>query len=183
MWRMPNSRWRYSTHLQRAVLLGDPRLRHWKRPVAVPFCPGKTPSDEEVRSCVRRMVQRVRTHWPDTRINVRGNRHYGRPEVMAWCEASGLTYVFGLAGNSVLDRMVGVIADDLRGRRAEAHPDVVRMQLVDSVIRAPILIRCIWMVLNSARASGRICRMASSAGGGSSRRTWLASGERQLVQS
>ena len=131
----------------------------------MPFCPGKTPSDEEVRSCVRRMVQRVRTHWPDTRINVRGNRHYGRPEVMAWCEASGLTYVFGLAGNSMLDRMVGVIADDLRGRRAEAHPDVVRMQLVDSVIRAPILIRCIWMVLNSARASGRICRMASSAGG------------------
>ena len=98
------------------------------RPVAVLLRAGKTPNGEEVRGHVRRMVRRIRKHWPDTRITIRGDSHYGHPEVMAWCEANGLTYIFGLAGNSVLDRMVDRIADDVRVRRAEAHADVARMQ-------------------------------------------------------
>src|SRR5208283_2299976 len=76
------------------------------RPVVVVFRPGKTPSGEEVRSHLRRMVRRIRSHWPDTRITVRGDSHYGRREVMAWCEANGLHYIFGLSGNAVLDQMV-----------------------------------------------------------------------------
>jgi hypothetical protein len=36
------------------------------RPVAMLFRPGKTPSGEEVRGHVRRMVRRIRSHWPDT---------------------------------------------------------------------------------------------------------------------
>src|SRR5208282_2338510 len=71
------------------------------RPVVVVFRPGKTPSGEEVRSHLRRMVRRIRGHWPDTRITVRGDSHYGRREVMAWCEANGLHYIFGLSGNAV----------------------------------------------------------------------------------
>ena len=51
---------------------------------------------------------------------------WGRPEVMAWCEANGLDYIFGLPGNAVLDRMVEPIADDVRVRRAEAQAAVVR---------------------------------------------------------
>jgi len=45
---------------------------------------------------------------------------------MAWCEANGLDYIFGLPGNAVLDRMVEPIADDVRVRRAEAHAAMVR---------------------------------------------------------
>lgn len=30
------------------------------------------------------------------------NGHYGRPEIMAWCEAHSIDYVFGLPGNKVL---------------------------------------------------------------------------------
>ena len=72
------------------------------------------------------MVRRIRTHWPDTRLTIRGDGHYGRPEVMAWCEANGIDYVFGLAGNAVLDRLVEPIADDVRVRRAEAVAPIVR---------------------------------------------------------
>src|SRR5271165_3042603 len=98
------------------------------RPVVVVFRPGKTPSGEEVRSHLRRMVRRIRSHWPDTRITVRGDSHYGRREVMAWCEANGLHYVFGLSGNAVLDQMVEPIADDVRVRRAEAQARLVAMR-------------------------------------------------------
>jgi hypothetical protein len=96
------------------------------RPVAVLLRPGKAPGGEEIRGHLRRLVRRIRLHWPDTRLTIRGDSHYGRPEVMAWCEAHGLDYIFGLSGNAVLDRMVEPIADDVRVRRAEVQADVVR---------------------------------------------------------
>ena len=80
--------------------------------------PGKTPSGAEVRGHLRRLVRRIRRHWPLTRITIRGDGHYSRPEVMAWCEANGIDYIFGLPGNAVLDRAVNEAADDIRTRRA-----------------------------------------------------------------
>jgi hypothetical protein len=65
------------------------------RPVAVVLRPGKTPGGKEIRGHLRRLVRRIRAHWPNTRITVRGDSHYGRPEVMAWCEANRLKYIFG----------------------------------------------------------------------------------------
>jgi cytochrome c peroxidase len=49
---------------------------------------------------------------------IRGDGHYGRAEVMAWCDESGIDYVFGLPGNPVLQRLVEDAADDVRTRRA-----------------------------------------------------------------
>ena len=96
------------------------------RPVAVLLRPGKTPSGTEIRSHLRRLVRRIRSHWPKTRLTIRGDGHYGRPEVMAWCEANGIDYILGLPGNAVLDRLVEPAADDVRVRRAEAQAPVVR---------------------------------------------------------
>jgi len=96
------------------------------RPVAVLLRPGKTPSAEEVRGHLRRLVRRIRRHWPRTRITIRGDSHYGRPEVMAWCEANGIDYVLGLAGNPVLDRLVDAAADDVRTSRAIGQQPVLR---------------------------------------------------------
>jgi hypothetical protein len=111
------------------------------RPVVVLFRPGKTPAGEEVRGHLRRMVRRLRTHWPDTRITVRGDSHYGRHEVMAWCEANGLSYIFGLSGNSVLDQMVEPIADDVRVRRAGAQAQAELMRCRGLPVEAPQLRR------------------------------------------
>ena len=47
------------------------------RPVAMLLHSGATPSGEEVRDHLRR----IRRHWPDTRLAMRGDGHYGRPEV------------------------------------------------------------------------------------------------------
>ena len=52
------------------------------RPVAVILRPGKTPSGKEVRGHLRRIIRRIRTHWPTTKITIRGDSHYGRREVM-----------------------------------------------------------------------------------------------------
>jgi hypothetical protein len=96
------------------------------RPVVVVLRPGKTPSGSEVRGHLRRLVRRIRTHWPTTKLTIRGDSHYGRPEVMAWCEANRVDYIFGLSGNAVLDRQVEPAADDVRVRYAEREAPVVR---------------------------------------------------------
>jgi Transposase DDE domain group 1 len=96
------------------------------RPVAVLLRTGKTPSGIEIRNHLRRLVRRIRSHWPHTRLTVRGDGHYGRPEVMAWCEGNGVDYIFGLPGNAVLDRLIEPAADDVRVRRAEGEAPVVR---------------------------------------------------------
>jgi len=96
------------------------------RPVAVILRPGKTPSGQEIRGHLRRLVRAIRRHWPDTHITIRGDSHYGRPEVMDFCDEQSIDFVFGLAGNDVLRRLVEPDADDVRVRRAEAGAAVIR---------------------------------------------------------
>ena len=96
------------------------------RPVAMLLRPGKTPSGDEVHRHLRRLVRRIRRHWPTTRLTIRGDGHYGRPEVMAWCEANSVDFILGLPGNAVLSRLVEIAADDVRVRRAEAEAESVR---------------------------------------------------------
>jgi hypothetical protein len=96
------------------------------KPVAVLLRPGKTPSGAEVRSVLRHLVRRIRRHWPATRITIRGDSHYGRPEAMAWCEANGVDYIFGLAGNRRLHALAEAVADDLKVRRAETGAEKMR---------------------------------------------------------
>ena len=89
------------------------------KPVVVFLREGKTPSGKEVALVLKHLVRRIRKHWPTTRITFRGDSHYGRPEAMAWCEANGIDYIFGLAGNSVLHRQVYEAGDALKVLRAE----------------------------------------------------------------
>ena len=96
------------------------------RPVAVLLRAGKTPSGCEIRGHLRRLVRLIRGHWPRTRITIRGDGHYGRPEVMDWCDANHTDFVFGLPGNGVLRDLVEPAADDVRVRRAEADVPVIR---------------------------------------------------------
>lgn len=96
------------------------------KPVVVFLREGKTPSGKEVALVLKHLVRRIAKHWPKTRITFRGDSHYGRPEAMAWCEANGIGYIFGLSGNSVLHRQVYEAADALKVMRAEQGADKLR---------------------------------------------------------
>ena len=88
--------------------------------------PGKTPDGREVRAHLRRLVRRIRRHWPNTVITIRGDSHYGRPEAMDWCERNAVRYVFGLAKNPVLNASVFAKTDAVCARRASGNLDVLR---------------------------------------------------------
>ncbi|MDE0171964.1 MAG: IS1380 family transposase [Defluviicoccus sp.] len=96
------------------------------KPVAVLLRPGKTPSGVEVRILIKHLVGRIRRHWPRTRLTFRGDSHYGRREAMDWCEANGVEYIFGLAGNAVLHALADGTAADVRARHARTDADKVR---------------------------------------------------------
>lgn len=96
------------------------------RPVVMILREGKTPGGREVRTVIKHLTRRIRRHFPKTRITWRGDSHYGRPEAIAWCEDNAAGFIFGLAGNAVLDRLCREAADDLCVRRAEACAQTMR---------------------------------------------------------
>jgi Transposase DDE domain. len=85
-------------------------------PVATILRPAKTPNGREVRTVIKHLTQRIATAktWKKADIVWRGDSHYGRAEAMAWCDDNGVGYIFGFAGNSVLDALVTDAADHLR---------------------------------------------------------------------
>ena len=83
-------------------------------PVVAILRPARTPKGTEVRTVIKHVTKHLRRHWPTTRIVWRGDGHYGRVEAMDWAEDNGTDYIFGLAGNAVLDTLVAEIADNLR---------------------------------------------------------------------
>jgi hypothetical protein len=88
--------------------------------------PGKTPGGKEVRAHVRRLVRRIRMHWPKTAILIRGDSHYGRKEAMEWCEQNRVDYIFGFGPNTVLAEQIFPKLDEICVRRAIGQEDKVR---------------------------------------------------------
>jgi Transposase DDE domain group 1 len=64
-----------------------------------------------------RIVGQIRARWPRVKILLRADSGFARDELMTWCEANGVDYVFGLARN---ERLVGAIAHDLAAAEAES---------------------------------------------------------------
>jgi Transposase DDE domain group 1 len=54
-----------------------------------------------------RIVGRLRQQWPNVAIVVRGDSGFCREHLMRWCEANGVDYLFGLAKNRRLLRILG----------------------------------------------------------------------------
>ena len=65
---------------------------------------------------VARIVAQIRRHWPNVRILLRADSGFAREELMAWCEANGVHFLFGLQQN---DRLIAEIAGELA--RAEVR--------------------------------------------------------------
>ena len=55
---------------------------------------------------VRRIVEQLRRVWPEVEILLRADSGFCRDEIMSWCENQGVDYVFGLAKNERLERLI-----------------------------------------------------------------------------
>jgi hypothetical protein len=59
---------------------------------------------------VARVITRIRERWPRTRILLRADSGFARDDLMTWCEANRVDFLFGLARN---ERLVSEIAPEL----------------------------------------------------------------------
>lgn len=63
---------------------------------------------------VRQIVEQLRQSWPDVPIVLRADSGFARDELMSWCEANGVDFVFGLAKNSRLKQAIAGQAEAAR---------------------------------------------------------------------
>ena len=56
---------------------------------------------------IRRIVEQIRASWPEVKIVLRGDSGFCRNELMSWCENNGVDFVFGLARNQRLRKIIG----------------------------------------------------------------------------
>ena len=97
------------------------------KPVAMILREGKTPSGKEVCTILKHVIKRIRKHWPNVKILVRGDSHYGRDEAMAWCEETpGVDYVFGFGTNEVLQGLTREAAEAVAAQRVHSGKDKLR---------------------------------------------------------
>ncbi len=69
------------------------------------------------REEVERIVAQIRQRWPRVRILLRADSGFCRDELMAWCEANRVDYLFGLARNA---RLVAQIENELAAAAEES---------------------------------------------------------------
>ena len=80
---------------------------------------------------LERIVFRILERWPEVEIVVRGDSGFCRERIMAWCEERGVEYIFGLAKNARLQK---ILHEDLvdaeimyatRGKASRIYRDFV----------------------------------------------------------
>src|SRR5207245_4458935 len=67
---------------------------------------------------VARIVRQIRARWPFVRILLRADSGFAREALMAWCEANGVDFLFGLAKN---DRLIAKIKMELDQAAAKSR--------------------------------------------------------------
>jgi hypothetical protein len=77
------------------------------KPVLSLLRPGKRPSGEEVAKVLRHVIRRIRKHWPNVAILVRGDSHYCSEPALSLLEAMRCDYIIGFAINA---KLLGVAA-------------------------------------------------------------------------
>jgi Transposase DDE domain group 1 len=78
--------------------------------LAAKLRPANIDGSAGAREEVERIVDQIRARWPEVRIVLRADSGFAREALMAWCEAHGVDFVFGLARNA---RLVSEIEAEL----------------------------------------------------------------------
>lgn len=82
------------------IFCGDHPLLALLRPSNIDACTGAL-------KYVIRIVAQLRQRWPNVKIILRGDSGFCREHLMRWCEKNGVDYLFGLAKNKRLLRILG----------------------------------------------------------------------------
>jgi len=94
------------------------------KPVCFLLRPGKRVSGKEAARILRHVLGRIRRNWPRTVITVRGDGHYGTPEIMELLEKQGCFYILGLPTN--IKNLAHPWSEDVAMRRVSGRKEKLR---------------------------------------------------------
>ena len=71
--------------------------------------PGRRNKQSNVASLLKKLVDYIREHWPNTMIIVRGDSHFASKDFMQWCDGRCKTgFITGLSGNKKLHELSAI---------------------------------------------------------------------------
>jgi Transposase DDE domain group 1 len=117
-----------------------------------------------------RVVGQIRRCWPRVRILLRADSGFCREDLMAWCEAHGVDYLFGLARN---DRLTAEISSELAEAQSESERTGKPARRFKDFT---------WSTLNSWSRSRRVVAKAEWTGGDSNPRFIVTSLSRRETE-
>ena len=86
------------------VFCGDQLLCAYLRP-------SKIDAAKHARAITKLLVDAIRQRWPDVKITIRGDSGFCRWRLMRWCDDHGVSYIFGLGRNKVLERRIAELLE------------------------------------------------------------------------
>ncbi|MGF1471761.1 MAG: IS1380 family transposase [Rubrobacteraceae bacterium] len=72
--------------------------------------PGNAHAGAGALSILKRIVERLREKWPQTRVEIRADAGFALPAVYEWCEQQGIFYTIGLVSNPRLEELAAPLA-------------------------------------------------------------------------
>jgi Transposase DDE domain group 1 len=96
------------------------------KPILALLRPGRRPSGEEVAKVLRHVVCRIRKHWPQVAILVRGDSHYCSEPALRLLETLRCDYIIGFAINPKLLDIAAPWREQCHMRRSRFKPTVRR---------------------------------------------------------
>lgn len=75
---------------------------------------------------VKRIVARIKARWPEVKFVLRADSGFARDEIMTWCEGNDVDFIFGLAKNSRLEKLIQAELETVK-QQAEKSGESARM--------------------------------------------------------
>jgi hypothetical protein len=97
------------------------------RMIAAVLRPASRPSGRQIVRWLHRLIAAIRGNWPRVEIMLRADSHYCTPEVLRFCRARGLHYIFGVAPTSTLRRHI-LTLEESTAARAAARADGAKLR-------------------------------------------------------
>lgn len=101
------------------------------KPIMALLRPGKRPSGKEIAYVLRRVIGRIRMHWPKVKIVVRGDSHYCGAQVLSLMDELSCDYILGLAINNRLAAKAQPWRESAENKLKPSRPKVRRFHQFD----------------------------------------------------
>jgi hypothetical protein len=106
----------YGQHMYHPLLIFDGDTNHL---ITAILRPGNVHASHGIVAVLNRIVQAIRSRWPDVIIRLRADSGFAIPALYDYCEQEGIIYTIGLIPNARLERIAAPLLATAQAQAAE----------------------------------------------------------------